>query len=505
MSSLKFSVVSNVLGQLYIVAIGVVMVPAYVRYLGEEAYGLIGFFMALQTWFAMLDMGISPTLIRELSRFRAGVVSSQDLVQFIRSAEWLFLIVGSVCFAAALAASGWVAVHWLKLHEVTVAEASNCVVMMGVIMGLRWLTGLYRSGLIGVDRMPLVNVAAVVLATLRSVAVIAVLAWYSREIETFFAYQVVVALAELCTLRLLFLRSLPGKLKVSFFPNFRALRLGARFAGGMSLLTVVWSIISQIDRLLLSHYLSLAEYGRFALVMLVAGGISLLITPLLQALQPRMVFLAATGDSNGLSDLYRISTQLMMLFLSVVAGAAIFFAKPILLAWTGNSGLARDMAPVLALYAGGYALFALSSLVFQLQYAHGELRRHVIGSFAAAVIWVPCTVAMAVYFGALGTAWSWFIGNLLFFGVWMIGSFRRFFSGSTMSWLWEDVLRGPIVVLPVYVVAMTVLRDIDGRFGQVLIMAASLLFVTAVCFLGSSRLRGLLQAGWRGSSVLLGE
>ena len=33
------------------------MVPLYVRYMGVEAYGLVGFYAMLQGWFMLLDMG----------------------------------------------------------------------------------------------------------------------------------------------------------------------------------------------------------------------------------------------------------------------------------------------------------------------------------------------------------------------------------------------------------------------------------------------------------------
>ena len=31
--------------------------PLYIKYMGAEAYGLVGFFTMLQAWFGLLDMG----------------------------------------------------------------------------------------------------------------------------------------------------------------------------------------------------------------------------------------------------------------------------------------------------------------------------------------------------------------------------------------------------------------------------------------------------------------
>ena len=51
---------------------GLIFVPVYIKYLGIESYGLIGFFASMQAWFALLDMGMTPTLGREIARFTGG-------------------------------------------------------------------------------------------------------------------------------------------------------------------------------------------------------------------------------------------------------------------------------------------------------------------------------------------------------------------------------------------------------------------------------------------------
>ncbi|MGH9879537.1 MAG: oligosaccharide flippase family protein, partial [Nitrososphaerales archaeon] len=67
--SLKRNIIANYASQIYVTLIGIVMVPLYVRYMGAEAYGLVGFFAMLQAWFQLLDMGLTPTMARETARF----------------------------------------------------------------------------------------------------------------------------------------------------------------------------------------------------------------------------------------------------------------------------------------------------------------------------------------------------------------------------------------------------------------------------------------------------
>ena len=47
------SVFLTYLSQGYIAIIGVALVPVYIRLIGSEAYGLIGFFAVIQAWFSI--------------------------------------------------------------------------------------------------------------------------------------------------------------------------------------------------------------------------------------------------------------------------------------------------------------------------------------------------------------------------------------------------------------------------------------------------------------------
>lgn len=69
---LKRNLIANYLGQGWNALMGLAFVPLYIKYLGMEAYGLIGLFALLQAWLSLLDMGMTPTLNPEMARFSGG-------------------------------------------------------------------------------------------------------------------------------------------------------------------------------------------------------------------------------------------------------------------------------------------------------------------------------------------------------------------------------------------------------------------------------------------------
>ena len=109
---LKRNLIANYLGQGWAALMGLAFIPLYIKYLGIESYGLIGLFAVLQAWLSLLDMGMTPTLGREMARFTGGSHSAQSIRDLLRSIEVVALGVAIFIAAGIWAASGWLASDW---------------------------------------------------------------------------------------------------------------------------------------------------------------------------------------------------------------------------------------------------------------------------------------------------------------------------------------------------------------------------------------------------------
>ena len=79
----RHNIIANYLGQAWGALMGLAFVPFYIRYLGVEAYGLIGIFLLLQTLLSLLDLGLAPALSRLQPSGRSTRVYSE-----LASALW---------------------------------------------------------------------------------------------------------------------------------------------------------------------------------------------------------------------------------------------------------------------------------------------------------------------------------------------------------------------------------------------------------------------------------
>ena len=71
MSSVKRNIIANYLGSGWIALMSLAFIPFYIRLMGAEAYGIVGVFISLQAMLAVLDLGLSQTLNREMARLSA--------------------------------------------------------------------------------------------------------------------------------------------------------------------------------------------------------------------------------------------------------------------------------------------------------------------------------------------------------------------------------------------------------------------------------------------------
>ena len=440
-SFIKKNILANYISQIYVTIIGIVMVPLYLKYMGAEAYGLIGFFAMLQAWFNLLDMGLTPTMARETARFRGGVTDALSYRRLVRALEGVFLAVAVVGVATMLASSGFIARKWLQATQLPIYEVHTAIQLMAAIIALRWMCGLYRSAISGSERLVWLGGYNSFIATLRFIGVLPVLIFIGASPAFFFNYQFGVAVLEFTVLLLKAYSLLPHIPQAKRLPwSWDPLRPVLKLSLTIAFTSSVWVMVTQTDKLVLSKLLPLAEYGYFTLAVLVASGVMVISGPVSGAIMPRMAKLEAEGDHEGLIRVYRQSTQLVAVIASASSITVAFCAEPLLWAWTGNEFLAHQTAPILMLYALGNGILAVSAFPYYLQYAKGNLRLHLIGNAVFVVLLIPSIIWVASQYGGVGAGYVWLGMNLLSFVAWLPLVHRKFEPGLNLKWYFQDVL-----------------------------------------------------------------
>lgn len=495
--SLRRNILANYASQFYVTLIGIVMVPLLVKYMGVEAFGLVGFFAMSQAWFQLLDAGLTPTLARETARYNGGATDILSLRRLLRAMEGIFVGLAVLGAGAMVASAAPIARSWLHIQSLPLAEVQNAVRLMAIIIALRWVSGLYRGAINGFEKLIWLSGFNIIFATARFILVIPYFMLVGTTPTHFFAYQLLIAIVELLTVVLQTYRLLPRPPVNPVVPwRWAPLRRVLRFSLGIAFTSSAWLLVTQTDKLLLSKLLSLTNYAYFTLAVLAASGVTIVSGPVSAALTPRLTKLAAEHDEAGLVNLYRHASQLVAVIALPVALVMAFFAEQILWAWTGDSEVAKHAAPVLSLYALGNGVLALAAFPYYLQFAKGDLKLHIIGSALFALLLIPALIWATLKFSMLGAGYSWLGANIIYFLVWVPLVHRRFVAGLHRKWLLQDI--GTVALAATAATAMAhvwLVLPIDRL--QVAMYTVAVTFITmALSAAASSWVRTAISGAW---------
>lgn len=492
--SLKKNILANYAGQLYVTAVGILILPLYIKYMGAEAYGLVGFFTMLQVCFSLLDIGLTPTIGRETARYHGGAMSALAYRQMFRALSVIFAIIAVIGGGGLWLLSEVVATSWLNVTELPMDEVVLAVQIMAISVALRWMGGLYRGVVTGSERLVWLSGFNVCIATLRFIAVFASMGLFGFTPVVFFIHQLIAALLEVLGLYMMSHRLLPlrSSLESTIGWSFLPVKPLLQFALTIAFTSSVWVLVTQTDKLVLSGILPLAEYGHFTLAVLVASGIMVISGPISSAIMPRMARMHAEGKHGEMIKVYRTSTQLV----SVIGGSAAitlaFCSEPLLFAWTGDKKLAAQAAPILTLYAIGNGFLAIAAFAYYLQYAKGNLRYHLIGNAFLVMILIPGIIFAATYYGAVGAGYVWLMTNGIYLFSWVAFIHHKLEPGLFLKWLGRDCLR---VVFPGLIFALCfslIDLKIENRLEGVAVSAFLLSGVMICMAISSSVTRGFL-------------
>ncbi len=454
--------------------------PLIIKYLGVEAYGLIGVFAMLQVWFALLDMGMTPTLNREIARYTAGAHTSQSIRDLLRSLEVICFVMAFLIGFIVWLASDWIATYWLRSENLLVADVTQAISIMAFVVSLRFIEGLYRGALMGFQKQVWLNVVGAVLATLRWGGVVCVLIWVIPSIEAFFLWQGMMSLITILIFILVLYGNLPAYTQSTRF-SWIQLKGVWLFAGGIMAQTFLTLLLTQMDKVILSRMLSLEMFGYYALAGTFAGVLIQLTSPITLAYFPRFTELVTKGDTAALIKIYHQGSQLVSIFIVPAALMFIFFGKNIILLWGGDTNLADNVAPLLTLLAVGTMLNGLMHIPYMLTLAYGCPGLLVRVNIVAVIFLVPAIFFATSHYGSVGAAWIWIILNLGYLLIAARILYRRLMKAEMWFWYINDIIK-PIVGA---IFTVGIFRLLHPSFSSKLIEVLWIL-ITSLCTVFSS-------------------
>lgn len=481
--SIKKNTIANYIGQFYNMFIGIAILPAYMTYLGAEAFGLIGFFTMLSAWMMLLDVGLSATISRQSASLKH---SKEQLIEFkhiLRSVEAIFIVIALGIVCGVYFSNDWIANNWLKIETLDKNEVAYCISLMGMMIAFKWLVGLYKGAINGFEQQIWLNVYGIIINSLKFIGGFILVKYIAQSPSNYFEYQLLIGIIELIVIHQKVYTVVP-KTANFLMPSTKYLKSIMPFALGIAYTSSLWILLTNIDKLLLSNVLSLKEYGYFSLITVVVTGMSSFAGPIGTAVQPRLTSLLSQGKNEEMITLYKKATQFVSVIGFAVAGTVALFSTELLYAWTGDIKAAQWAGDILFWYALGNGLLMILAFQYYLQFAHGNLKYHIWGNTIFGFVQIGVMIIAVYTYGALGSGIAWFTLQAIFLSFWPGYIHSKFAKGIHTNWMFQDVL--PMIISSILVLLIMKNLDIDFfSFGRVELFMVLLLIGGIVLIVNS--------------------
>lgn len=466
-----------------------IAVPFYIRFLGVEGYGLIGFFGALRVLSnSFLDFGFNATMKLEVARYSASpekIAHTRDLVRTMEVVYWLIgLVLGiAVCLCAPLISTYWIRSEAFPAHVIR-----DIVLIMGATLFFQWSLTLYQGALIGLQKIVLLNGINVVVSTLRGLGGILAVWLFPAPIIAYFIWQLILSVFQIAAIMVLVWRNLPP---AEHAPRFQTGIVADtwRFALQISASSIFAFFLGQADKVILSKVLTLEGFGYYSLATTLNDQLKMVNIQIAQPIVPRFSALIVQSGVQSLRDLYHKSCQLVSVVIAPVAGTAAFFSYELIYLWTQDAQVAAQVAPIAALLFIGTAFQNFFDIPFAMIMASGWGKLVLARSLSIFLASIPMMIFLSLNYGGVGAAWTWLILNLAQLLALPVIIHLRLLPGEYRRWALSDVGIPVAVSVAVLGIARWLVAKDLAMLESALVLFAVFLITFASALLATKEMR----------------
>lgn len=443
--------IANFLGLFLSLLLSFVFAPIFLYYLGDDQYGLIGIFLLIQITFAVLDVGLSPTLARQISQTRGLQKDFYRVLKLLKSFEVIFLIFAFLTLLVFLLAKEKIIYFVQERSSLDELIISECVVILGLLISVRWFFSLYRSGLVGCEDQVWLNVIIALTNTLRYFLIFGLLLTIYIDVMYFFALQLFFTIVDVILLRrrLYINLRIKNQMPPLLYFDFHLVKKVLPFTLSVAVSAILWIAVNDLYKTALAMELTLKEYGYFTITTMLSGAIILIAQPVSQSLIPRLTVLKSKRSECELMNVYTQSSQFIVALSFSIMTVFWFYSEDILTIWTQNNELATWGAEPLRWFSLGNCFLCLSAFPYYLQVATGKLNLHLYGQLFATCIQVPIIYFATISYGAVGAGIAWAAFRSAWFFTWVAFIHSKFLPDFHNHWLFLKII--PIIVTVVLV------------------------------------------------------
>jgi len=388
-----------------------IFIPLFIKFLGIEAYAVIGFYTLILGIVSFVDIGLSATITREFARNINFSEKYSILLIVERLYAFICLGVGIVIFFL----SPLIAEKWLTANSIPTLELIYYLKWIGAGVAVQVFSSVFFGGLMGLHKQVTANVIQTSWGILRYGGAILLFVVVKPTLEVFFIWQFICNVLYVLVLRTSLIRNLKkgGTQLVKVLHSLP--KETWKYVGGMALIALISAINIQADKIVTSSVFNLDQFGYYTLASTLSKLVLVVGTPIGIAIFPVFAKLVSEMKYEDLiSSFERFGFLLNIVVLSVGIGVCLY-APQIVIIWTGkhtfSPAIIHEISLITRLLSIGGICLALQLMPFYLLLAKGETKYTIWQGMAQITFMIPAFYFFVKRWGMVGAGIPWAIIN----------------------------------------------------------------------------------------------
>lgn len=386
-------------------------VPLYIKFLGIEAYAVIGFYALILGVISFADAGMSSAITKELSS-NSSIDRKYSIFVII---EKLYLKICLLLAGIIIVFAPSIAKYWLTSNTISNEDLAFFLQLIGLGTVLQLLSSLYFGALFGINKQVEANLIQFIWSFSKAALVVLLLILVSANLKVFFLWQIFCNIIYLLVLRIYFIKNLkynnPNlKIILKSIPNDII-----KYIGSMTLIAVISAVNSQADKIIASALLSLKVFGYYTIASNLGQIPIIMASPLAISIFPLFSSLNQNQDSLKIVISYHKATYVLSLLLMPVFISLIMYTPEVIHIWTGNAigplWINKIVFVTRLLLLGSFFL-ALQFLPYYLLLSKGKTKYTIYQGVAQIILGLPMLYVLVKLLNIEGIGFTWVIINL---------------------------------------------------------------------------------------------
>ena len=147
MESLSKAFVFSLSTRAWTALLSLAAMPLYLRYLGAEAFGVVGLFLSVQVIVGFFDFGLGATLTRQISISESRKDFSNSANQAL-TFEIAFLLLTTVVSIVLVVSTPLIATHWIQDSTIDKDALSKILVLASISIAALLPTTIDRKSVV---------------------------------------------------------------------------------------------------------------------------------------------------------------------------------------------------------------------------------------------------------------------------------------------------------------------------------------------------------------------